>query len=502
MKKYKPENTIANVNGQHVRIVNNSVKQIAKYVVGLSDDKLEEDINVSTVKNNCYICKDIIVEIRAEQVLKPGDIISYPLNENTNLNVRVPDIIISGNSNNVLYNKRNEAAMKIQRFWRNRFIRKYVKIIELAQENQVKQFTSICWGLTIMLGIGKEALKVASKGRQDISPMVVPFSCFLFLLISMRTLVLGDQMKYYIYITIGVWYVSVGIFSLISDLILDGLEPVWAFTYLIFVPVLFFFHGYKIIIFATILQYEYKENIKQVSSIIIGRMFAALPVVILFALQAQQLRFALPVLEDSMCKLMPGANPPSTLNPSWSNCTTNNKVNVYYPAEPNSINEIELKMAIEDYVPVGNQVVFQYFQAAEPIILLFTGQTLFRVCRLTIRDILAIRISFLEIAVLIASALNSLNMFLLGSIGMKPSFSTPAAYESVTSSLRYFVFIPIFLIRFIALLLLIKNGQKCMNMEINGEDPLKYSHGVRVIHKRGIHFRTYRKKKHMEEKAE
>ena len=41
-----------------------------------------------------------------------------------------------------------------------------------------------------------------------------------------------------------------------------------------------------------------------------------------------------------------------------------------------------------------------------------------------------------------------------------------------------------------------------MNMEINGEDPLKYSHGVRVIHKRGIHFRTYRKKKHMEEKAD
>ena len=501
MKKYKPENTIANVNGQHVRIVNNSVKQIAKYVVGLSDDKLEEDINVSTVKNNCYICKDIIVEIRAEQVLKPGDIISYPLNENTNLNVRVPDVIISGNSNNVLYNKRNEAAMKIQRFWRNRFIRKYVKIIELAQENQVKQFTRICWGLTIMLGIGKEALKVASKGRQDISPMVVPFCCFLNYVLSMRILVLGDQMKYYIYITIGVWYVSVGIFSLISDLILDGLEPASAFVG-IFVSFIFFFHLYKMIIFATILQYEYKENIKQVSSIIIGRMFAALPVVILFALQAQQLRIALPVLEDSMCKLMPGANPPSTLNPSWSNCTTNNKVDVYYPAEPNSINEIELKMAIEDYLPVGTQVFFQMTQAAEPIILLFTGQTLFRVCRLTIRDILAIRISFWEIAVLIASALNLLNMFLLGSIGMKPSFSTPAAYESVTSSLRYFVFMPIFLIRFIALLLLIKNGQKCMNMEINGEDPLKYSHGVRVIHKRGIHFRTYRKKKHMEEKAE
>ena len=89
--------------------------------------KLEEEINVSIVKNNCYICKDIIVEICAEQVLKPGDIISYPLNENTNLNVRVPDIIISGKNNNVLYNKRNEAAMRIQRFWKNRYIRKFVK---------------------------------------------------------------------------------------------------------------------------------------------------------------------------------------------------------------------------------------------------------------------------------------------------------------------------------------------------------------------------------------
>ena len=95
-----------------------------------------------------------------------------------------------------------------------------------------------------------------------------------------------------------------------------------------------------------------------------------------------------------MCKLMPGANPPSTTNPLWSNCTTNNKVDVYYPAEPNSINEIELKMAIEDYVPVHNQGLGQLMQAIEPIFLVFTGQILFRVCRLTIRDILAIRASF------------------------------------------------------------------------------------------------------------
>ena len=46
------------------------------------------------------------------------------------------------------------------------------------------------------------------------------------------------------------------------------------------------------------------------------------------------------------------------------------------------------------------------------------------------------------------------------------------------------------LIRMIALYLLIKNGQKCMNMEINGGDPNKYSYGVRVIHKRKINVKA------------
>ena len=44
----------------------------------------------------------------------------------------------------------------------------------------------------------------------------------------------------------------------------------------------------------------------------------------------------------------------------------------------------------------------------------------------------------------------------------------------------------LFFIRIITLLMLIKNGQKCMNMEVNGEDPSNYSHGVRIINRRGI----------------
>ena len=190
-----------------------------------------------------------------------------------------------------------------------------------------------------------------------------------------------------------------------------------------------------------------------------------------------------------MCELMPGAIPPSTTNPWWTNCTDSNKINEYYPLKPTSINEIELKRAIEDYVPVIWQGLFQIAQAWEPLFLLFTSQILFRICRLTIRDILAMRTSFWEIAVVILTVLYLLVIFLGGSIGMKPSFSTPAAYGSFTFILTFFVFVPIFFIRLIALYILIKNGQKCMNMEINGEDPHKYSYGVRVIHKRNIHLK-------------
>ena len=94
--------------------------------------------------------------------------------------------------------------------------------------------------------------------------------------------------------------------------------------------------------------------------------------------------------------------------------------------------------------------------------------------------------SFWEMAVVITTCLYLLVIFLLGSMGMKPAFPTPAEYYSFAGTLNLFVFFPLFLIRFIALYILIKNGQTCMNMEINGDDPHKYSYGVRVIHKRKI----------------
>ena len=435
-------------------------------------------------KSDYYICTDLIVRIpHGKHIFTPGELVSYPLNDTTVLDVRIPD-----QSSNT-YDERTNAAMIIQRFWKNRIIRKIVNAVELAQEHQVKRFARIGWAIMIILGIGHVVVKWGSEGRYDINYLSTALSFFLVSLIFARTLVLGNQIKHYTYVSMGLLYVSNAAGTLGIDQMMYGFNPLITFGYIIVFPIILFFAFHVVNIFATILQYEYKENIKQLSSTLSGRFLAALPVIILFALQAQMLQFAESILHDSMCELMPGANPPSTTDPRWTNCTDHNKMNVYYPAKPTSIHEIELKSAIVDYVPVERQKFFQSCQAIEPIFLLLTGQILFRVCRLTIRDILAIRTSFWELAVVITTCLYLLAIFLGGSMGMKPAFSTPAAYQSFDDTLTLFVWSPLFLIRFIALYLLIKNGQKCMNMEINGDDPHKYSYGVRVIHKRTIHLK-------------
>ena len=77
------------------------------------------------------------------------------------------------------------------------------------------------------------------------------------------------------------------------------------------------------------------------------------------------------------------------------------------------------------------------------------------------------------------------DVFTFTYLAVTPGFSTPAEYNDFRNSLFVFMLL-LFFIRIITLLMLIKNGQKCMNMEVNGEDPSNYSHGVRIINRRGI----------------
>ena len=71
---------------------------------------------------------------------------------------------------------------------------------------------------------------------------------------------------------------------------------------------------------------------------------------------------------------------------------------------------------------------------------------------------------------------------------MAPKFSSPSAYDQAM-----FPMISLLgscsSLRFVALFILIRRGQKCIELESKGiTDPKKYYSSIRVIHRRGLGF--------------
>ena len=54
----------------------------------------KEEVVDNDKKSDYYICTDLIVRIpHGEHIFTPGDMVSYPLNDTTVLDVRIPDYI-------------------------------------------------------------------------------------------------------------------------------------------------------------------------------------------------------------------------------------------------------------------------------------------------------------------------------------------------------------------------------------------------------------------------
>ena len=146
---------------KHTTVLQPAVAQKKEIRIEMPSQK--EEVVDNDKKSDYYICTDLIVRIpHGKHIFTPGEMVSYPLNDTTVLDVRIPD-----QSSNT-YDERTNAAMIIQRFWRNRIIRKIVNVVEVAQENQVKRFACIGWTIMIILGVANEVVKWGSKGRYDI----------------------------------------------------------------------------------------------------------------------------------------------------------------------------------------------------------------------------------------------------------------------------------------------------------------------------------------------
>lgn len=132
------------------------------------------------------------------------------------------------------------------------------------------------------------------------------------------------------------------------------------------------------------------------------------------------------ILED-LCKYMPGVyfdgnatyQPLTIVKGKWKNCTTYEQMERHWPETINTVQDVALEQGMKDWVGY----LLKYLVSACEMILfsifLLTSQTLLRICRLTINDILSLRVSVWELALSVVTILELVCIGILVSLSLE-----------------------------------------------------------------------------------
>eukprot|EP00944_MAST-04C_sp_MAST-4C-sp1_P001408 g1408.t1 len=139
---------------------------------------------------------------------------------------------------------------------------------------------------------------------------------------------------------------------------------------------------------------------------------------------------------DDLCDYVPGAywdknytRRDSIVKGQWMNCTDSEQFDRYYPDTPKTVNEVMLEQEMNAYVANELKYDVANFQMGELFVLLLTSQVLLRVCRLTVNDILSLRVSGWELALSVATLVRVAAVMVLG--GLNLEMFTMSDYRSV-----------------------------------------------------------------------
>ena len=160
----------------------------------------------------------------------------------------------------------------------------------------------------------------------------------------------------------------------------------------------------------TTLQHTYAADIHGLSARLSAKIIAGLPVVCYLAMTSMSATMSWKYILDDLCHYVPGAywdknytHRESIVNGRWMNCTDSEQFDRYYPDTPNTVNEVMLEQEMNAYVANELKLWVALFQMVELTMLLLTSQVLLRVCRLTVNDILSLRVSGWELALSVAT---------------------------------------------------------------------------------------------------
>jgi hypothetical protein len=193
------------------------------------------------------------------------------------------------------------------------------------------------------------------------------------------------------------------------------------------------------------------------------------------------------ILND-LCHYVPGAywdknytRRDSIVKGRWMNCTDSEQFDRYYPDTPKTVNEVMLAQEMNAYVANDLKDTVSTLQMIELFLLLLTSLVLLRVCRLTVNDILSLRVSGWELALSVATLVRLIAIMVMG--GLNLEMFTMSEYWSVRNGLVVLIGILV-IVAFAIIIKLVRDAAAVIRLENNPKAKRPRSKSVEMIHKR------------------
>ena len=378
-------------------------------------------------------------------------------------------------------NKQIASARRIQQFWRDGRNRlKWKNTAEGLRNKQKENFASGV--LLVMLMLQVAAGLIRWYTAIYLSDVVVVVNYYLLMLVWASTLPLKSTWQLKIGNALPLFLVIMNQLIRIDLLLIVD----WFGLFLIVVIVVLFYRLF--VSMTTTLKHTYAADIHGLSARLSTKIIAGLPILCYLGMNMISSRFARKYIMDDLCHYVPGAywdknytRRTSMVNGRWMNCTDSKQLDRYYPDTPKTVNEVMMEQEMNAYVANNLKYYVSLFQMVELTILLLTSQVLLRVCRLTVNDILSLRVSGWELSLSIISLIRVASIMVLGGLNLEMfKFSD---YRKIFLGLFSFIGI-LYLVAGAIVIKLVRDAAAVIRLEKNPKAKQLRSKSVEIIHKR------------------
>ncbi len=378
-------------------------------------------------------------------------------------------------------NKQIASARRIQQFWRDGRNRlKWKNTAEGLRNKQKENFGNGVLVVMFVLQVAAGLIRWYTGIYLIFLVMVVNF--YLLMLVWASTLPLKST-----------WQLKIGnalppFLGIMDKLIHIDLLSIHGWFGLFFFVVIIVLFYRLFISMTTTLKHTYAADIHGLSARLSTKIIAGLPILCYLGMNIISSQFARKYIKDDLCHYVPGAywdknytSRTSMVNGRWMNCTDSKQLDRYYPDTPKTVNEVMMEQEMNAYV--ANILKYNVFllQMVELTILLMTSQVLLRVCRLTVNDILSLRVSGWELSLSIVTLIRVASIMVQGGLNLEMfKFSD---YLNIFWGLLYFIGI-LYIVAIAIIIKLVRDAAAVIHLEKNPKAKQLRSKSVEIIHKR------------------